>query len=130
MTLQKKIKVRKEYEEKLLNQENKKSRDLKMVKVEEPCEKVFIEEVMKALNLINARKVAGPSGVTSELLKVCKKECMKRLAMVANDMLKGNKMPKSWIRSDLILIYKVKDDVRCGNYRSIKLLEHGMKVVE
>ena len=46
-------------------------------------------------------------------------------------MLEGNKMPESWRKSDLIPILKGKGDVRsCGNYRSIKLLEHGMKVIE
>jgi len=40
-------------------------------------------------------------------------------------------MPESWKKSDLIPVYKGKGDVRsCGNYRSIKLLEHGMKVIE
>ena len=40
-------------------------------------------------------------------------------------------MPESWRKSDLIPIFKGKGDVRsCGNYRSIKLLEHGMKVIE
>ena len=42
-----------------------------MVKVDVPCEIVSIEEMMKASNLVIARKVVGPSGVTSELLKVC-----------------------------------------------------------
>ena len=40
-------------------------------------------------------------------------------------------MPECWRKSDLIPVFKGKGDVRsCGNYRSIKLLEHGMKVTE
>ena len=40
-------------------------------------------------------------------------------------------MPESWRKSDLIPMFKGKGDVRsCGNYRSIKLLEYGMKVIE
>ena len=40
-------------------------------------------------------------------------------------------MPENWRKSDLLSVYKGKRDVRsCGNYRSIKLLEHGMKVIE
>ena len=86
---------------------------------------------MEALILMNTGKAAGPSGVTVELLNVCKKESVRRLAEVANNMLEGNKMPESWRKSDLIPIFKGKGDVRsCGNYRSIKLLEHGMKVIE
>ena len=102
-----------------------------MVKLEGPCANVSIEAVMEALNLMNAKKAAGPSGVTSDLLKVCEKESVNKLVRVANDMLEGKKMPESWRKSDLIPIYKGKGDVRsCGNYRSIKLLEHGMKIVE
>ena len=46
-------------------------------------------------------------------------------------MLEGSNMPECWRKSDLIPIFKGKEDVRsCGNYRSIKLLGHGMKVIE
>ena len=54
---------------------------------------------MEALKLMNARKAAGLSGVMSELLRVCKKESVKRMAKVANNFLslsEGKKMPKSW----------------------------------
>ena len=40
-------------------------------------------------------------------------------------------MPESQRKNDLIPIFKGKGDVRsCGNYKSIKLLEQGMKVIE
>ena len=130
VTLQEKIKVWKEYEEKLLNEENDWNKSTEITKVEGPCEQVFTEDVMEALVLMNI-KVAGPSGVTVELLNVCKKESVRRLVEVANNMLEGNKMPESWRKSDLIPIFKGNGDVRsCGNYRKVKLLEHGMKVIE
>ena len=104
---------------------------MEITKVEGPCEQVSTEDVMEALVLMNTGKAAGPSGVTVELLNVCKKESVRRLAKVANNMLEGNKMQESWRKSDLIPIFKGKGDVRsCGNYRSIKLLEHGMKVIK
>ena len=57
-----------------------------------------------------------------ELLNFCKKESVRRLAKVANNMLEGNKMPECWRKSDLIPIFKGKGDVRsCGSYRSFKL---------
>ena len=100
-------------------------------KVEGPCEYVVSEEVMEALALINKRKASGPSGVTSDLLKVCEKESVTRLVKITNSMLDGQKMPECWRNSDSIPIFKGKGDVRsCGSYRSIKLLEHGMKIVE
>ena len=131
VTLQEKIKVWKEYEEKLLIEENDWNKNMEITKVEGPCEQVSTEDVMEAVILMNIEKAAGPSGVTVELLNACKKESVRRLAEVAHNMLKGNKMPESWRKSDLIPIFKGKGDVRsCGNYRSIKLLEHGIKVAE
>ena len=120
-----------EYEQKLLNQENMRGRNLKMVKVERSCKKVSIQEVIGALNFMTAKKAAGPSRVTSELLKVCEKEKVKRLVKVANDTLERRKRPENWRWSDLIPIHQGKSNIRsCGNYRNINPQEHGMQVVE
>ena len=73
VALQEKIKVWKEYEEKLLNEENDWSKSLEITKVEGPCEQVSTEDVMEAFALMNAEKAAGPNGVSVELLNVCKK---------------------------------------------------------
>ena len=94
VTLQEKIKVWKEYEKKLLN-ENDWNKSMEITKVEGPCEQVSTEDVMEALVLMNTGKAAGLSGVTVELLNVCKKESVRRLAEVANNTLQGNKMPES-----------------------------------
>jgi len=67
---------------------------------------------MKALRFMKNGKAAGPSGVTSDLLKVCGIESAKRLANVANDMLQGNSMPESWRGRDLIPFYKGKRDIQ------------------
>ena len=94
VTLQEKIKVWKEYEKKLLN-ENDWNKSMEITKVEGPCEQVSTEDVMEALVLMNTGKAAGLSEVTVELLNVWKKESVRRLAEVANNMLQGNKMPES-----------------------------------
>jgi len=91
-----------------------------MIKNDGPGEKVTIEIVLEALRFMKSGKAAGPSGVTSDLLKVCGIESAKRLANVANDLLQGNSMPESWKRSNLIPFCKGKRDVRsCGNHRNI-----------
>ena len=56
---------------------------------------------MEVFALMNTGKVAGPSGVTVEMLNVCKKEFVRRLAEVANNMLEVNNMPECWRKSDL-----------------------------
>ena len=40
-------------------------------------------------------------------------------------------MPAEWVLSIVVPIFNGKDDIRnCSCYRGVKLLEHGMKVVE
>ena len=77
-----KVEVWKEYEEKLLNKENKWRGELNVKKNEVPCEKVSVKAIVETLNLVKAGNVAGPSGVTFELLKVCKYNSVKKLAEV------------------------------------------------
>jgi hypothetical protein len=46
-------------------------------------------------------------------------------------VLDGEGIPDDWRHSVLVPLYKGKGDVRdCGAYRGVKLLEHGMKIVE
>ena len=69
---------------------------------------------------MKVEKAAEPSSVTSELLKVHKNDSGKKLAEVDDELLQGKEMPKSWRKSDLILICKEKDDVRaCGSNRRV-----------
>ena len=40
-------------------------------------------------------------------------------------------MPEEWKKSEIVPIYKQKGDpLECGNFRAIKLLEHGMKMFQ
>ena len=50
---------------------------------------------------------------------------------LCNDVLSGTKIPAVWRESLLIPLYKGKGDTReCGSYRGVKLLDHGMKILE
>ena len=94
---------------------------------EGPCEKETERMVEEALGRMRKGKAAGPNGVTADLVG---EDCIKRLTDVTNGLLGGARMPKIW-RSDLLLLYKGKGDTgSCGSYRSVKLLKHGIKVVE
>ena len=58
-----------------------------------------VKAVMKALNIMKIRKAAGPSGVTTNLLKVFRSASVIKLAEVANDLLPGKGMSESWRRN-------------------------------
>ena len=49
---------------------------------------------------MKTRNADGSSGITSELLKVRKKESIKKLAEVADNLLQGKEMPESRRKSD------------------------------
>jgi len=72
---------------------------------------------------------AGPSKVPVEVIRVSGLQTV--LAIIGNSMMYGDRMSESWRRSVLIPLYKGKDDVKeCSNYRSLKTLEHAMKILE
>jgi len=46
-------------------------------------------------------------------------------------VLDRNRIPDEWKTSVVVPIFQGKGDViNCGSYRGVKLLEHGMKIVE
>ena len=50
---------------------------------------------------------------------------------IANGLLEGRGIPEDWKHSLLVPLYKGKGDVwDCGAYTGVKLLEHGIKIVE
>ena len=120
------------YVDKLLNHENDWNGHLpNNVPVEGPVRKVETGEVRKAVQEMKNGKAAGPSGVNSEMLKIAEGLTVEQLTKVANSMLEGKEMPTMWKESLLVPLYKGKGDaLKCSNYRSIKLLDHAMKVVE
>ena len=126
-----KLKELEEYANNLLNLENKWDVKLINAHVEGPYERFVEEDVQNALSSMKIGKATGPSDITFDMLKPRGKESVGEMLKVANGLLEGEKMPGSWKLSDLIPIYKGKGDMKlCGSYRSIKLLEHSIKVVE
>ena len=66
-----------------------------------------------------------------ELFHAAGEECVEKMTEICNLVVDEGKMPKDWELSTLVPIYKGKGDpMECGSYRAVKLLEHGMKVLE
>ena len=87
------------------------------------------KEVWEALKRMKNGKSSSPSVVSCEIFLT--DMFVRELCGVANGQLMGECMPESWKRSTVDPLYKGKGTVlECSNYRTIKLLEHGMKVVE
>ena len=101
------------------------------MKVEGEVEKVTRGEVKAALHDMKRGKVCSISGVCAEFMVSSVEVGIEALTHICNELLKGGSMPLDWRDSVLVPLYKDKGDVReCGSYRGVKLLEHGMKVLE
>ena len=88
----------------------------------------FEEKAVKSMKL---GKAAGVSEVAAEHILASGMIGIEVITAIANRMLDGEGIPDDWRHSVLVPLYKGKGDVRdCGAYRGVKLLEHGMKVVE
>ena len=98
--------------------------------VEGPIRRFEREEIKEALNDLRCGKAGGVSGIVAEHLQASP-IAIDVLTQIGNNMLNGDSMPVEWRSSVLVPLYKGKGDVReCGSYRGVKLLEHGMKVIE
>ena len=123
----------KKYFEKLMNEENDK--EAKTEEIEVVNEGVNYvsreEEVKNALRRMKQGKAVGLDELPVEIWKCIEKIGIKFLIRLLNKLLVGERMPKEWRRSVLILIYTNKADAHCcGIYRGIKLMSHTMKIWE
>ena len=96
-----------------------------------PCERISALEVGVAIGKMKQGKSAGPTGVVAEMLKAAGETGTLWMTEVCNAVVKDGKVPEDLSRSWKVNVYKGKGDaLTCGSYRSIKLLEHAMEVLE
>lgn len=99
---------------------------------------INVEELLRALHHLKAGKAPGPSGLPSELWKLCHDETkwtkpldnpfLKTLLQTCNEIfIKGPSPDLS--TSEIVSIYKDGDRQDPGNYRGISLMETLLKVV-
>ena len=98
--------------------------------VKGPVEKVFLEEITYALKKINLGKTSGLSEVSMEMINTNGKIGIDAMIKLCQRVLDVKGMPEDWKTSVMVPIYKGKDVTNCSAYRGVKLLEHGMQVIE
>ena len=97
----------------------------------EDVPRVTKEEVRTAMKKMKNGKAVGPDDIPVEAWKCLGELAIAFLTKLFNGILESESMPSEWRRSVLVPIFKNKGDVmNCGNYRSIKLLSHSMKLWE
>ena len=119
------------YMENLLNVENDWDGKIESIAVDGEVQQITCQEVRSAPRKMKTGKACGPSGVSAELLMHSGEIGVTVMTDVCNKILSGSCVPEDWTNSILVPLYKGKGDPKdCGSYRGIKLLEHGMKVME
>ena len=101
-----------------------------MVNVEVSMEPFAMNEEERALKTMKNGKASGPYRIVKDHLAAFP-HGKQVIMQIANEILDGKDMPHDWRTSTVVSIYKKKGSVmNCERYRGVKLLEHGMKVVE
>ena len=121
----------KDYMERIMNEENDWDRNVEGDALEGPVVCVSREEVFQALNEMITEKAPGPSEVSLELIAASGGEGIQMMAEICQKVLDGFEMPAEWALRIVVKIFKGKGDImNCSCHRAVKLLEHGMKVVD
>ena len=123
--------VWKEHMEKIMNEENVWDQVTDADMVEGPIERITPAEVLKAIKVMKTGRAAGLSEVNIEMINASGQVGVEVMTELCQKVLDGAGMPDEWKTSVMLPIFKRKGDIRsCASYRGVKLLEHGMKVVE
>ena len=122
----------KNYYEEMMNRENERETRIDSINgTYEDVPRVTKEEVRTAMKKMKNGKAVGPDDIPVEAWKCLGELAIAFLTKLFNGILESESMPSEWRRSVLVPIFKNKGDVmNCGNYRSIKLLSHSMKLWE
>ena len=73
----------------------------------------------------------GSSEVSVEMILVSGEIGVKVMMELCQRVLEGREMPEEWKTSVIVPIFKRKvDEMSCGSYREMKLLEHATKIFD
>ena len=86
-------------------------------------------EVKWALESITMNKASGGDGIPVELCQILKRDAVKVLHSICQQIWKTQQWPQDWKRSVFIPIPKKGNDKECSNYHTIALISHTSKVV-
>ena len=86
-------------------------------------------EVKWALESITTNKASGGDGIPVELFQTLKKDAVRVLQSICQQIWKTQQWPQDWKRSVFIPISKKGKAKECSNYRTIVLIPHPSKVM-
>jgi hypothetical protein len=87
-------------------------------------DEITTEELKYAIDAMKNNKATGNNGIPSDLLKVCDDYGLDYVTKAFNEILKSEKIPESWLESEIILIHKSGPKDETKNYRPITVFPH------
>ncbi|CAH2104737.1 unnamed protein product [Euphydryas editha] len=79
-------------------------------------------EIVREINRLKSNKSPGPDGIPNEALKLGQTLLTPTITTLFNTIIKEERVPEQWTKSNIILLYKKGDPNDIGNYRPISLL--------
>ena len=96
-----------------------------------PVKKVSQKEMREVIRKMKQGKAARLSEVATEMIASGGRIAKEVMLQPCQRVLDGKGIPNEWKTSVVVPIFKGKGDVmNCGSYRGVKLLEHGLKIIE
>uniref|UniRef100_A0A8D8Q762 Craniofacial development protein 2 n=1 Tax=Cacopsylla melanoneura TaxID=428564 RepID=A0A8D8Q762_9HEMI len=89
---------------------------------------ILPEEVTAAIKALRDGKVPGPDGIQAEFLKLLDEMSIKILCNIFNEIYNSGNIPKEWLVSEFIMLPKKQGAKTCGEYRTISLMSHLLKL--
>ena len=97
--------------------------------VEGPVEKLSRKEVRGTIRKMKQGKAAGLCEIITEMIVEGGRIAEEVMLQLCQRVLGRNGIPDEWKSSVMVPICKGRD-MNCGSYKGVKLLEHGMKIIE
>ena len=124
-------KIWKDYMERIMKEENDWDHNVEGDAVEGPVVCVSREGVLQTLNEMKTGRAPEPSEVSLELITASRGVGIQVMVEICQKILDGFAMPAEWALSIVVPILKGKCEIRnCSCNRTVKIPEHGMKVVQ
>uniref|UniRef100_A0A8D9EQ38 Craniofacial development protein 2 n=1 Tax=Cacopsylla melanoneura TaxID=428564 RepID=A0A8D9EQ38_9HEMI len=90
--------------------------------------RILKEEVELAIKQMKDGKAAGLDQIQSEFLKLLDEEQLVWLTSLFNSIYESGKIPTEWLKSEFITLPKKPGAKVCGDYRTISLMSHVLKL--
>ena len=121
-----------EHRERIMNEENAWDHEVDAAMVEGPVEKVSRKELKEAIKKMKQGKAAGLSEVTTKMIVADGRIAEEVKLQLCQRVLDRKGIPYERKTSVVVPIFKEKggDVMNCGSYGGVKLLDHGMKIIQ